>query len=172
MKKLLSKLSVIFLLIFVSLSLPIQVMAVCPVCTVAVGAGLGVTRWLGIDDTIAGLWIGGLVLSSALWLANWAKSKSWNLPKKEWLAGSFLYVLLISTLYFLGIAGNPVNKIFGIDKIIFGIAIGTALFAGSVKVDQYLRSINDDQVFIYYQKVILPMLFLSIVSAILHFSIN
>ena len=34
--------------------------AVCPVCTVAVGAGLGLAEWLGIDDSISGLWIGAL----------------------------------------------------------------------------------------------------------------
>lgn len=172
MKKLLNRLSILFLLVFTSLFLPAQVRAVCPACTVAVGAGLGVTRWLGIDDTIAGLWIGGLFLSSAMWLANWAKSKNWNLFKKEWFAGCFLYLLSVLTLYFLGIVGDPANKIFGIDKIIFGIVIGTFLFAGSVKLDLYLRSINNDQVFVYYQKVILPVLFLSIVSLILHFSIN
>ena len=32
--------------------------AICPVCTVAVGAGIGLSRWLGIDDSITGLWIG------------------------------------------------------------------------------------------------------------------
>ncbi len=33
--------------------------AICPICTIAVGAGVGFSRYLGIDDTIAGLWIGG-----------------------------------------------------------------------------------------------------------------
>ena len=37
-------------------ALPAQ--AVCPVCIVAVGAGLGLSEYLGIDDTIAGVWIG------------------------------------------------------------------------------------------------------------------
>jgi len=35
-----------------------QVFAVCPVCTVAAGAGVGLSRWLGIDDIIIGLWVG------------------------------------------------------------------------------------------------------------------
>lgn len=172
MKKFLSNLSLLFGLSLAALTMPAQALAVCPVCTVAVGAGLGITRWLGIDDTVAGLWIGGLFLSSALWLVNWLKTKDWNLLKKDWLIGFLFYALLILSLYLFGITGDPANTIFGIDKIIFGIVIGTLIFAGSVKADQYLRSINEGQVFIYYQKVILPMLFLSIISAILHFSIN
>ena len=30
--------------------------AVCPVCTVAVGAGLEGARLLGVDDVITGIW--------------------------------------------------------------------------------------------------------------------
>ncbi|MCX6758247.1 MAG: hypothetical protein NTX14_00895, partial [Candidatus Nealsonbacteria bacterium] len=46
-------------------------LAVCPICTVAVGAGLGLSRWFGIDDSISGLWIGGLIVSFILWTIDW-----------------------------------------------------------------------------------------------------
>ncbi|MBU2577676.1 hypothetical protein KKA69_02480 [Patescibacteria group bacterium] len=60
----------IFILVLFFISGPVfQVEAVYPVCTITVGAGLGISRWLGIDDSIPGLWIGGLILSSGLWLA-------------------------------------------------------------------------------------------------------
>jgi len=35
----------------------------CPVCTIAVTAGVGLSRWLGVDDLISGLWVGGLLVS-------------------------------------------------------------------------------------------------------------
>lgn len=38
-------------------------MAICPVCTVAVGTDVGLCRWLGIDDVLSGIWIGGLIIS-------------------------------------------------------------------------------------------------------------
>ena len=50
--------------------------AVCPICTVAIGAGVGFTRYIGIDDTITGLWIGGFIVSSGLWLASFLKNKN------------------------------------------------------------------------------------------------
>ena len=60
----------------VGIFLPIaKVGAVCPVCTIAVGASLGLSRWLGVDDTISGLWIGGLIVSTTLWTYSWMKKR-------------------------------------------------------------------------------------------------
>ncbi len=42
----------------------------------AVAAGIGLSRWLGIDDTITGLWIGGLIISLAIWTINWIIKKN------------------------------------------------------------------------------------------------
>jgi hypothetical protein len=38
-------------------------MPVCPVCTIAVAGGVGLCRYLGIDDLISGAWIGALLFS-------------------------------------------------------------------------------------------------------------
>ena len=40
-----------------------QALAVCPICTIAVGAGVGLSRYFGVDDAITGLWVGGLIVS-------------------------------------------------------------------------------------------------------------
>jgi len=53
----------IFPIIAVGLLFAKKALAVCPICTVAVATGIGFSRWLGIDDTITGLWIGGLTVS-------------------------------------------------------------------------------------------------------------
>lgn len=151
---------------------PVKAQAICPMCTFAVGAGLGVSRWLGIDDIIPAIWIGALAFSSGLWLAGWVKQKDWNIPKKEWLAAFSFHLLLIPTLYALGIAGNPLNTLWGVDKIMLGVVVGTITFGLSGATDKYLRSINEEKVFIYYQKVILPMLYLSVVSFIFHLIVN
>ncbi|HRZ29924.1 MAG TPA: hypothetical protein P5052_04275 [Candidatus Paceibacterota bacterium] len=37
------------------LSIPFTSQAVCPVCTVAIASGVGLCRYLGIDDLISGL---------------------------------------------------------------------------------------------------------------------
>jgi hypothetical protein len=146
------------------LSTPPIVQAVCPICTIAVGAGLGISRWLGIDDAITGLWIGGLVTSSNMWFISWLEGK--GIKSKLWrrAVGLLSYLLLILTLYLFKIAGNPLNTLWGIDKIVLGIVFGSVVFYLSVLTDRYIKKINNGQVLIYYQKVILPMLFLSIIS--------
>ena len=44
--------------------------AVCPVCTIAIGAGLEGMRMLGVKDILTGIWAGGLTVSLIGWTAN------------------------------------------------------------------------------------------------------
>jgi len=57
--------------------------AICPVCTVTVGAGIGLSRWLGIDDSITGLWLGAFLLSISLWTIDWLDRKKSIFPLKK-----------------------------------------------------------------------------------------
>lgn len=139
-------------------------LAVCPVCVVAVGIGLGVSRWLGIDDTVTGVWIGGLIVASALWLGNWIEKKGWKIPHPKVLSVVLMYALTIIPLWIGKTIGHPKNTLWGIDKILLGIVAGSIAFFLSVWIDKMLRKMNNGQVYIYYQKVILPMFLLTLAS--------
>ena len=139
-------------------------LAVCPVCVVAVGVGLGISRWLGIDDTVTGVWIGGLIVSMGLWLASWVEKKGWKVPYPKALSVVLLYAFTIIPLWLEKTIGSPKNTLWGIDKILLGIVAGSVAFFLSVWIDKMLRKKNNGQVYIYYQKVILPMLLLTITS--------
>lgn len=158
----------IFALAFLFL-LPVPVMAVCPVCTVAVGAGVGLSRWLGIDDTVTGIWIGGLIVSSSLWLTSWLKKRGVCLPGGSSIPLLAFYLLVLLPLYFSSLIGHVLNTLWGVDKLVLGTIIGSLIFTVSVWLDGYLRSRNGDKVYFYYQKVILPILFLLIFSLIFYF---
>lgn len=153
------------------LSLAPKAQAVCPICTIAVGAGLGFSRYLGIDDTVTGLWIGALILSSALWTANWLKSKPWRIPYKTAFSVVLFYLMTIPPLFWMGMIGHPANQLWGADKILLGTAIGSLIFTAGIFLDKYLRTLNEGKVFIYFQKVICPVLLLSI-SSVIFFSIT
>jgi hypothetical protein len=152
---------------FLALVFAVPVKAVCPLCTVAVAGGLGISRWLGIDDSIMGVWIGGLILSSGFWLADWVSKKSWQIPYPKFLANGLMFLLVVPPLYWSKIMGLAGNTLWGIDKILLGTVIGAVLFYVSMKLDLYLRSINEGKVYIYYQKVILPILLLTLGSFVL-----
>ena len=159
------------------LTFPSPVEAVCPICTIAVGAGLGVSRWLGIDDVISGLWIGALVISSGLWLADWLSKKNfyWLKKFKLWqtqaLAVGLFYLLVLPPLQWLHLLGLPGNALWGIDKIILGTVLGSVLFLLAVALDRWLRRLHQGKVFIYYQKVLIPVLLLSLISFVLYLAV-
>ncbi len=149
----------LFFLFLLSLVFPASVQAVCPVCTVAAGAGLGLSRWLGISDAVTGVWIGGLILSSGFWLADWLGKKNWSVPHLKIVSVFLVFLLTVSPLWW----GQMLSV-----KILEGTAAGATLFLLGVGLDERLRTINHGRVYVYYQKVLLPILLLSLGSFILY----
>jgi hypothetical protein len=141
-----------------------KALAICPVCTIAVGAGLGLSRWLGIDDTASGVWVGGLILSTSFWLDDWLSKKHIEFKYKKWVVVLAMYLITLVPLRYEEIIGHPFNQIFGIDKLIFGTAIGSGAFLAGMWLDRKVRKIRGNQLF-DFQKVVFP------VSALLIFSI-
>ncbi len=146
-----------------------QAKAVCPVCTVAVGAGVGFSRWLGIDDTVSGLWIGGLTVSMIIWTINWLKKKNINFKWRAGLIFAGYYLLIVVPLYFTGIIGHPFNRLWGIDKIILGVAFGSVFFyLGDILYD-YLKKKNGGHAHFPFEKVVMPIAPLILLSALFYF---
>lgn len=146
--------------------------AVCPVCVVAIGTCVGLSRWLGVDDTISGAWIGALLVAMILWTLMEMKKKSWSFSFDMVIVSLVYYLLIFVPLYYSGIIGHPLNKVFGIDKIIFGTAVGTAIFLLAHWFNLYLKNKNNGKVYFPYQKVVIPLLFLLAVSLLFHFIIG
>lgn len=166
-----NKIGVSLLGLGVVLAFPKPALAVCPVCTIAVGAGLGLSRFLGIDDTISGLWIGGIIISSSFWFTSWL-IKKYSLKIKEVYLQAITSIvtalLVLIPLYISDIVGHPYNTILGIDKLVFGSILGAGLFLASLWADNKLRAFKGKQLF-SYQKVAFPVGFLAIGSLIMYF---
>lgn len=151
----------------------VHVLAVCPVCTIAVGAGLGISRALGIDDAVTSVWIGGLILSMSFWMIDWIgkKKKSPLSSKYQWLTIIGMYVITLLPLYYGKYIGRVYNTFWGIDKILLGTAFGTLAFMIGKWADGKAREKYGKQFFIY-QKVIFPVVSLIITSIALHFIVS
>lgn len=138
--------------------------AICPVCTVAVAGGLGISRWLGIDDFISAIWIGGLALSITAWGWNYLKKKN-KLNGATILAVLLLvYFSILFPLYKLNYINIPKNTIFGIDKILLGAGLGTIVFWIGVFANIKLKKLNGGKVYFPLQKVVIPLLLLLFAS--------
>ena len=144
------------------------VKAVCPLCVVAVGAGLGLSRWLGVDDVISSIWIGGLLVALSLWTIVWLKKRNWVFPYDGVVVFLAYYLLTLVTLYYADIAGHPLYKIFGIDKIIFGTVVGTIISVLAHWLNTYLKKKNNGKVFFPYQKVVIPLVLLILTSVVFY----
>jgi len=143
--------------------------AICPVCIVAVSGGLGLSRFLGVDDIISSIWIGALLASSSIWTLTWLKLKNWDFKYSKFVVPIAFYLLTLVPLYYAEIIGHPLNKIFGIDRIIFGTALGTVVFLVGVRFHNFLKEKNQGRQFFSYQKVVVPFLTLLAVSLLIFF---
>lgn len=144
-------------------------LAVCPVCTVAVGAGIGFSRWLGIDDTITGLWVGGLTVSLIMWTINWFDKKNIAFKFRKIITSAGYYLIIVAPLYWMGIMGHAYNKIWGMDKLLLGIVIGSIIFLNSSLWYQNLKKKNNNKAHFPFQKVAMPVGFLALFSVIFYF---
>jgi len=135
--------------------------AVCPVCTVAVGGGVLLSRYLGVDDVIIGIWVGGLLVSLGLWTATYIKKKV--LKYQEWLIVGFFWLTTYFGFKQAGFIGHPTCKIHGHDKLLSGIIFGTVAFFLGYGSDLLLRKMNKKnpgKAMFPYQKVVCPIIFL------------
>jgi hypothetical protein len=159
----------LFLLFFIFILLPKTSFAVCPLCTVAVAGGVEISRLLGVDYLISGIWIGGLIVSLGLWMADWFKKKNWLKPIiRELVSLAIFYLLTIPFLSSLHLTGLPGNTFLGIDKIFFGIGVGSMVFFVGVFVDHLIRQYNHGKVLFFYQKVLIPVGLLALASLIFY----
>ena len=168
-KKKLKSLSILLLMIIISAPFTVSVNAFCPVCTIAVGAGLSFTKVLGIDDLISSIWIGGVLLSSSLWLINWLDSKKIRFFLKRKIIYVLMYGLVIIPFILNKTIGALHNQLWGIDKIVFGIVLGTLGFAFGMKINDMLLKRIADKVYFPFQKVVMPIGILILLSLIFFF---
>ncbi len=158
--------------LFFSIFLIPAVLAHCPLCTAATGAAVAVTRWYGLDDSIVGVFVGGMVVATGLWFNNLAKKFNKGKEYLPFQSGIFLllsFILTIITFYFANLMG-PSNlfKIFGIDRILFGTIIGIIASFTSFKLHDMLRVFNRNRNYFPYQSILVLILTLAISSSVLY----
>lgn len=141
--------------------------AVCPVCTVAVGGILGIGEWLGMDNVLAGIWIGALTLSLVFWTANYMNKKG---VKSAWwyLLNIVVYYALTLSAYLLPAVpfGGTGNTLWGMDKLLLGIIVGTIGFWFANKWYYSIKRKNGGRAWFPYQRVVWPIGMLLILTGI------
>lgn len=145
------KLIFIFTIILISLALAQIAYAHCPLCTAAAGGGVAVARFYGVNDSIIGLFLGAVIISSALWFNKWLRKRV-KFPFQETLIviGSFLMFAI--PFYFSGLITNfsmvksmPDHHsiwglgVLGIDSLLFGMIIGSLAILGTFTLSENIK---------------------------------
>ncbi|MDD5569255.1 MAG: hypothetical protein PHG23_02475 [Candidatus Pacebacteria bacterium] len=165
-----NKIAILSITSIVSMFFATAANAVCPVCTVGVAAGLGLARWLRIDDTITGLWIGGFTVLLVMWTIAWFDKKNIKFWGRDILTTIVYFFFVLWPLRFLEVGGigNQSHTIWGMDKLVFSILLGAAAFFGFEKWYRSMRAKRGKSLF-RYQKVIWPIIPLIVLSVFFYF---
>ena len=133
--------------------------AVCPVCTVAVGAGLEGARLLGVDDVLTGIWAGGLTVSLIAWTANYMKKR--GVKSKIWyVLNVVVYYALLGLVYIVP-RGHPYvvfgdKCMWGIDQFLLGAIVGSVVFVAMALWYERIKRNNGGHAWFPFQKVAWP----------------
>lgn len=149
--------------------IPVVASAVCPVCTVAVGAGLEGARLLGVDDVITGIWAGGLTLSLTLWTISWLKKHCVTSVLWSVIVPFVVYYGLLAMVYLLPDVTFGANTLWGIDKFLMGIIVGTLCFWGGARWYITIKRNNGGHAMFAFQKVVMPISLLLIATVVFWF---
>ena len=79
-----------------------------------------------------------------------------------------MVLFVIPPLYWSKMIGITGNILWGVDKVLLGTVKGAGMFLLGVVIDKWLRTTNNGKVYVYYQKVIIPVFLLSVTSFILY----
>ncbi|MCM1223640.1 MAG: hypothetical protein NC548_55245 [Lachnospiraceae bacterium] len=139
----------------------------CPVCTIAIGAALPITRRMGVPDMVAGIWAGAFLAIFGYWIIKFFDKKNWNFVGRNTLILT-LSVASIGFAYLGQLKYNPCTY-FGflkLDAILFGAIIGAILFIVTEKLYDFMKAQNNGHAHFPFEKVVLPIVVLTIASLI------
>lgn len=138
----------------VRLLTPSLAFAHCPLCVAGAAAGITLTRWVGVDDSITGIWIGGLLGAIAFWLSNSLGQR--NKIFFNCFVGLLVYILIFaSTLWSFYVFKLIIrmDSIFGFDKLTFGMILGSVVFYLVDILNIFIKKKNGKRLFPYQSMV-------------------
>lgn len=166
MKKFLA-VSILTLILF--FRLPNIASAHCPLCVVGAGAGLSLSRFLGIDDAITGVWIAAFLGAFSLWMARLLKKK--YLPLQEPLIYLGVFGLTLWSFYAFNLVDEHVGLIFGVPKLTFSLIGGGVVFYLVEKLSALVKE-KRGKVLFPYQHIVFSLGSMLLLSIIIYILLN
>ena len=166
---------VLIAIALIALAFPMQAHAHCPLCVAGAAVGITLTRWVGVDDSITGVWIAALLGATSFWFYSWLLGKKIKFVEKNKLFLKPLIYILVwgSTLwsFYKFQLIIRMTQIFGFDKLTFGMLTGGILFYLVDIGDNYLIK-KAGKVYFPYQRIVFSLGGMVLLSFIIYILIN
>lgn len=159
-----------FLFILKFVLFPLPALAHCPLCVGGAVIGLSVARFLGVDDSITGLWMAAFLGATSFWMAS--RTKTFLKPiiyflvfgLTIWSFYAFNSWAVTNLKFFL--INTHLSKILGLDRLTFGLILGGILFYLVDYIDTLIIKRNG-KVYFPFQRIFVSLGSILIASIIL-----
>lgn len=155
---------IIYLFVFTSVSY-----AHCPLCVAGAGVGLSISRFIGIDDSIFGLWMAAFLGALALWFSNSIKRKFF--PFQSDLIYILFFVVTLLSFYKFGLINEHNGLIGNMPKLTFGVILGGIVFYLVDKLNGLIRKVKGKVLFAY-QPIVFSLGAILLLSFLIYILIN
>ncbi len=157
-----------FLLASLTLSFPALANPACAVCTVAVGAFLEISRKLGVDDTVVGVWFGALLMLIAFWLIKFCSGRKWSFKGLNILLVILTFATMIP-IYTLDYIPYGSRTILGVDAFLLSTIVGALIIWSTDILYRRMKEKNGGHAHFPFEKVVIPVVSLLLASVIFYF---
>lgn len=146
--------------IFVPLSFlvfPSTVYAHCPLCVAGAAVGLSLSRYIGVDDSITGMWLAALLGAVSFWsysaLVKKIKKPGWILLKP--LVYVSVFGLTLWSFYKFNLVVT-MEKMYGLDKLTLGMIVGGVAFYLVDVVNNLIMKVHGKSLF-PFQRIVFSL---------------
>ena len=126
----------------------------CPLCVAGAGAGLSLSRVIGIDDSITGIWMGAFLGAMSFWINNSIKRSFF--PFQRLVIYLAIFVSTVISFYRFGLINEHNGLILNLPKLTFGIIVGGVLFYVMDFFNSYLKT-KKGKVLFPYQSIVISL---------------
>ncbi len=140
---------------FIFLGFPSETYAHCPLCVAGAGMGVALSRYLGVDDVITGVWLGAFLGAISFW-TNTILLRKKQIPFTKTIIYLLIFISTIWSFYQFGLVGKYSNDIYGYPKLVFGVVSG-GMFFYLVDVINNLLVKRHGKVLFPYQRIVISL---------------
>lgn len=146
---------------------------ICDLCTIGVIAGLSISRYLGVDDSVVGVWIGACLVALIGGTVAYMEKKNIRYPFRNTSIAAMFVAFTGISFYYAGVIGVYRNTFFRstsifLDKILISSIVGALVLVASASLYQWMKRRHGGAYF-PFQKVVMPIASLIAASAVFYF---